>query len=108
MIETKRTLDFLRDAMMLVEGDRASEYGDKIINHGNIAKLWSAYLDHPLTGHEVAVMMCLLKIARTKLGKRTRDTYVDAAAYMAIAGEIQEKLNGEDNPKHEFKEREPQ
>ena len=108
MIETKRTLDFLRDAMMLVEGDRASEYGDKIINHGNIAKLWSAYLDHPLTGHEVAVMMCLLKIARTKIGKRTRDTYVDGAAYMAIAGEIQEKLNGEDNPKHEFKEREPQ
>ena len=108
MIETKRTLDFLRDAMMLVEGDRALEYGDKIINHGNIAKLWSAYLDHPLTGHEVAVMMCLLKIARTKLGKRTRDTYVDGAAYMAIAGEIQEKLNGEDNPKHEFKERESQ
>ena len=108
MIETKRTLDFLRDAMMLVEGDRASEYGDKIINHGNIAKLWSAYLDHPLTGHEVAVMMCLLKIARTKVGKRTRDTYVDAAAYMSIAGEIQEKLNGEDNPKHESKERETQ
>ena len=108
MIETKRTLDFLRDAMMLVEGDRALEYGDKIINHGNIAKLWSAYLDHPLTGHEVAVMMCLLKIARTKIGKRTRDTYVDGAAYMAIAGEIQEKLNGEDNPKHEFKERESQ
>lgn len=108
MIETKRTLDFLRDAMTLVEGDRASEYGDKVINHNNIAKLWSAYLDHPLTGHEVAVMMCLLKIARTKLGKRTRDTYVDGVAYMAIAGEIQEKLNGEDNPKHEFKERESQ
>ena len=53
-------------------------------------------------------MMCLLKIARTKLGKRTRDTYADGAAYMAIAGEIQEKLNGEDNPKYEFKEREPQ
>jgi hypothetical protein len=108
MIETKKTLDFLRDAVTLVEGDRELEYGNKVINHGNIAKLWSAYLDHPLTGHEVAVMMCLLKIARTKLGKRTRDTYVDGAAYMAIAGEIQEKLNGEDNPKHEFKERESQ
>ena len=108
MIEPKKALDFLRDALTLTEGDRAIEYGDKVINHDNIAKLWSAYLDHPITGHEVAVMMCLLKIARTKLGKRTRDTYVDGAAYMAIAGEIQEKLNGEDNPKHEFKEREPQ
>ena len=108
MIKIKKALDFLRDAGTLVEGDRALEYGDKVINHNNIAKLWSAYLNQPLTGHEVAVMMCLLKIARTKLGKRTRDTYVDAAAYMAIAGEIQEKLNGEDNPKYEFKEREPQ
>ena len=108
MIETKKTLDFLRDAMTLVEGDRASEYGDKVINHRNIAKLWSAYLAHPLTGHEVAVMMCLLKIARTKLGKRTRDTYADGSAYMAIAGEIQVKLNGEDYPKYEFIEREPQ
>ena len=108
MTETRKALDFLRDALTLIEGTRAIEYGDKIINHGNIAKLWSTYLDHPLTGHEVAVMMCLLKIARTKVGKRTRDTYVDAVAYMAIAGEIQEKLNGEDNPKHEFKERESQ
>ena len=108
MIKIKKALDFLRDAGTLVEGDRALEYGDKVINHNNIAKLWSAYLDQPLTGHEVAVMMCLLKIARTKIGKRTRDTYVDGAAYMAIAGEIQEKLNGEDNPKHEFKERETQ
>ena len=106
MIKIKKALDFLRDAGTLVEGDRALEYGDKVINHNNIAKLWSAYLDQPLKGHEVAVMMCLLKIARTKIGKRTRDTYVDGAAYMAIAGEIQEKLNGEDNPKHEFKERE--
>ena len=106
MIKIKKALDFLRDAGTLVEGDRALEYGDKVINHNNIAKLWSAYLDQPLTGHEVGVMMCLLKIARTKIGKRTRDTYVDGAAYMAIAGEIQEKLNGEDNPKHEFKERE--
>jgi len=108
MIETRKALDFLREAVTLIEGNRALEYGDKVINHDNIAKLWSTYLDHPLTGHEVAVMMCLLKIARTKLGKRTRDTYVDAAAYMAIAGEIQEKLNGEDNPKHELKERESQ
>ena len=106
MIETKKALDFLREAVTLIEGNRALEYGDKVINHDNIAKLWSTYLDHPLTGHEVAVMMCLLKIARTKVGKRTRDTYVDAAAYMSIAGEIQEKLNGEDNPKYKFKERE--
>ena len=39
-------------------------------------------------------MMALLKVARTKFGRPTSDTYVDAAAYMAIAGEC----------KHEYKE----
>ena len=39
-------------------------------------------------------MMALLKVARTKFGQPTEDTYVDAAAYMAIAGEC----------KHEDKE----
>ena len=33
-------------------------------------------------------MMSLLKVARTKLGERTKDTYIDMAAYGAIAGEI--------------------
>ena len=32
-----------------------------------LAKLWSAYLDIGISPKEVAVMMCLLKIARTKL-----------------------------------------
>ena len=53
----------------------------------NIAKLWTAYLDKEITAHDAAVMMALLKVARTKFGQPTSDTYVDAAAYMAIAGE---------------------
>ena len=67
------------------------DYGDKIINHNNIAKLWSAYLDINISAHDVAICMTLLKIARTKLGSRASDTYIDAAAYMAIAGECKEK-----------------
>ena len=42
--------------------------------------------------HDVAVMMCLLKIARLKQGSRTEDTYLDASAYMAIAREIGERV----------------
>ena len=38
-------------------------------------------------------MMALLKIARTKLGKVSKDTYIDMAAYSAIAGEIKFKEN---------------
>ncbi len=40
---------------------------------------------------QMKIMMCLLKIARTKLGDVSVDTYVDMAAYGAIAGEIKFK-----------------
>ena len=82
-----KTEDALKLAQELVTGPRAKTYGDKIVNHANIAKMWSAYLDKEITAHDAAVMMALLKVARTKFGAPTADTYVDAAAYMAIAGE---------------------
>ena len=86
-----KTKEFLINATKLAEGDRQKDYGDKVKNHKNISRLWSAYLDMPITTHDVAVMMCLLKIARTKLGKVSKDTYIDMAAYSAIAGEIKFK-----------------
>ena len=82
-----KTEDALKTARDLIMGPRAKTYGDKIQNHFNIAKLWTAYLDKEITAHDAAVMMALLKVARTKFGQPTSDTYVDAAAYMAIAGE---------------------
>ena len=94
------TLDNVRKASDLVNGDRQKDYGDKLHNHINIADLWTAYLDTTVSPHDVAVMMCLLKIARLKQGSRTEDTYLDASAYMAIAREIQERLDGEDNKEH--------
>jgi hypothetical protein len=82
---------FLNQASVLVQGQREKDYGDKVENHSNIAKLWSAYLDIPITAHDVAILMSLLKIARTKLGAVSKDTYVDMSAYSAIAGEIKFK-----------------
>ena len=85
------TDQFLNKASSLVKGQRHKDYGDKTDNHKNIAKLWSAYKDTKITAHDVAIMMCLLKIARTKLGDVSEDTYIDMAAYGAIAGEIKFK-----------------
>ena len=85
------TDQFLNKASSLVKGQRHKYYGDKTDNHKNIAKLWSAYLDVGIAPHDVAIMMCLLKIARTKLGDISEDTYIDMAAYGAIAGEIKFK-----------------
>ena len=79
---------FLNQASVLVKGQRETDYGDKVENHNNIAKLWSAYLDVKIEAHDVAIMMALLKVARTKLGAVSKDTYIDMSAYSAIAGEI--------------------
>tara|TARA_R100000664_G_scaffold31146_1_gene44484 strand:- start:13 stop:288 length:276 start_codon:yes stop_codon:yes gene_type:complete len=87
-MKTEKALKMARELIM---GPRAKTYGDKVQNHTNIAKLWSAYLDRDLSAHDAAVMMALLKIARTKFGSPTEDTYVDAAAYMAIAGECKDE-----------------
>ena len=87
----KHTKDLLMKAHNLVGGDREKDYGDKVENHTNIAKLWSSYKDIEFTAHDVAIMMTLLKIARTKVGVVSEDTYTDMAAYGAIAGEIKFK-----------------
>ena len=87
----KETKQILTKANSLISKDREKDYGDKVKNHENIAKLWSAYKDTKITAHDVAIMMTLLKIARTKLGAISEDTYIDLAAYGAIAGEIKFK-----------------
>ena len=83
-----KTKDFLEEATKLASGQRQIDYGDKTENHCNIARLWSAYLEYTISPHDVAILMCLLKIARTKLGAISKDTYMDMSAYSAIAGEI--------------------
>lgn len=78
----------LEVAKTLVSVDRAEVYGDKLTNHQNIADLWSPYLGVKISPSQVAMMMALLKIARTKQGGGTHDNYTDAAAYTAISGEL--------------------
>lgn len=82
-------------ASRLVGGDRAKQHGDKVDNHQNIAALWNAYLGWRLTGwlepKDVALMMALLKIARTKSGSHNLDDYVDLAGYAGVAAEIAER-----------------
>ena len=85
------TKEFLSEAIRLSGTDRQKDYGDKVENHNNIAKLWSAYKDVEITAHDVAIMMTLLKVARTKIGSVSKDTYIDMSAYGAIAGEIKFK-----------------
>ena len=88
MEHSMKAPEYLNTASILVSEDRNMTHGNKLENHANIADLWSAYKKIEITAHDVAVMMALLKIARTKTGNINKDDYVDACGYMSIAGEI--------------------
>lgn len=82
--------DILSAAEECVCTSRQEEYGPVEDNFALIARLWREYLDcdNPITAHDVAVMMALLKIARIASGQAKADNYVDLAGYAACAGEI--------------------
>ena len=79
------TTEILTKAEKLVSDDRAKTHGDKIVNHENIARLFSAYLTNKfqavinINAEDVAQLMTLLKIARSQAGQHNIDDYVDGA-----------------------------
>jgi hypothetical protein len=88
--------DLLSEALNIVTGDRADTHGDLYQNHCNIADLWNAYLsEERLTPHDVAMMMVLLKVARTKTGSHNPDDYVDIAGYAGTGGAIRQRMENE-------------
>lgn len=78
----------LRMANEIVNGARENDYGTPEDNFHAIAELWSSYLFSPIDKRDVANMMILLKIARTKTGTATDDCFVDMAGYAACAYEM--------------------
>ena len=78
----------LQKACEIVNGSREQEYSKPENNFAFIASLWNAYLGTQLCARDVALMMCLLKIARAKTGHYKEDSYIDLCGYGAIAGEM--------------------
>lgn len=83
----------LSDALELTTGDRNATYGDPLVNMQRTAELFNAFLDSKLrknlNASDVAGLLALLKIARIAgdTPDPHRDSYVDGAAYLAIAYE---------------------
>ena len=70
-------------------GDRNLQYGEPEDNFSSVAKLWSSYLDIDIGSEDVAIMMCLFKIARLKSScYESKDSWVDLIGYAACGGEI--------------------
>lgn len=84
-----KTAEDILDEAQSIRGQRGNIYGSAIGNHRRIAQLWSAYLDTPIEAHQVAICMALTKISRLThtSDKRNVDSFVDLAAYAAIAAE---------------------
>lgn len=86
--------EILENATKHTCGERDVEYGSPEKNLEDIARMWTAYLlgkydfTRGLTSEDVAWFNTLQKTARTFNGTPKPDTYEDAAAYSAIAGEL--------------------
>ncbi len=76
------------EAKRLTATDRNEIYGDPYTNHKRIADLWSVYLETEISPSQVALCLSLVKIARLIESPNHLDSYIDLAAYSAIAGEI--------------------
>lgn len=82
--------DILEKAKECVCGQRTTDYGKPEDNFRTIADLWTVYKGGKIvfTSQDVAMMMTLMKIARTVGGNGSNDCFVDIAGYAACAGEI--------------------
>ena len=80
--------EILHEAEHCICGEREQDYGSPETNFAIIAEMWSAYTGAKITPLDVAMMMCLLKIARIKNGGGSGDSFVDLCGYGACGGEI--------------------
>jgi len=80
--------EILDEANRLTHGDRDKNYGTPKVNHERIAALWSVVLETEISPAQVALCMAQVKVARLIESPEHLDSFIDAAAYMAISGEI--------------------
>lgn len=83
-----KAADYLSEAKAII-GDRQADYGHPTDTMQRIARLWTAYLEIPIEAHQAAVLMALLKIARS-MDSDKADNWIDALGYVAIAAQTQE------------------
>jgi len=80
--------EILDMAKSLINGDRAATHGDARSMHQTIAEMWSAILNVEISATQAALMMAALKLARAAAHPEHEDNWVDAAGYIALAGEM--------------------
>ena len=68
--------------------ERGLHYGHPSDNMARAARLISAYMEMQVEDYQVAVILTLIKIARSIEDAQQIDTWIDSASYLAIAGQL--------------------
>jgi hypothetical protein len=92
----RKTEELLND-IQLTLSQRGSIYGSPETNHRRISELWSGYLDTYISPEQVAICMCLVKIARISQTSDHEDSYTDLIGYALIAHKIVREMRGEED-----------
>jgi len=83
--------EVLEEARVLTEGARNATHGDPTINLTRCASMINATFGTGFDATDIGLIYTLMKVARVVTGDKShRDSYVDMAAYAAIAWECQE------------------
>jgi hypothetical protein len=82
------TEEVLSTAIELTTGDRRRHYGTPYENHERIARIWQVILGVDVTPSQVALCMVGVKLTRLVETPDHLDSFIDGAAYMALAAEI--------------------
>lgn len=80
-------MSITQEAKQIVDGQRREDYGDTRESFNRIAGLWSAYLGNQVSSLDVARMMILLKVSRSKHNNQ-RDSYVDIVGYVECIDQL--------------------
>lgn len=78
----------LSGAGELINGQRATDYGDARTNFADIAKLWSPILGIEIEPWQVALCMNQLKVARLFKTPSHEDSWMDGIGYLALGCEL--------------------
>ena len=86
--------EILQSATDIIQDRGLNDYGHPADNMQHAAMLISAYLQMPVEDYQVCAILALIKIARATTGNPDKaDNYIDAAAYLALMGELSTEEN---------------
>jgi hypothetical protein len=80
--------DFLMEAQEIINGNRATDYGDNLDTQSRIAQIWSGILGIEVEPHQVTLLFITAKALRASKNAGHTDSWVDIAGYAALGGEI--------------------